>query len=802
MPEVRYAIRQLLKSPGFTLVAILGLGLGIGANVAFFSVVNSVFLRPLPYREPDRLVRLRSTNEAQNLIRGGFSYSRYLAVQEQQQVFSDLALSIGSPFTLSGRGDPEQVIGLLTSAALLPALGLQPAIGRNFSPAEESPAGPHVVLIGHAMWQTRFNRDPSVLGQALTLDGAPYVIIGVLPEAATAFPLDQLQIWVPRPADVPFLAQSQLNGGSFFFQAVARLRPGVSLPQAREAMNLVAANYRAAHPANVDAPARIELVPLLEDAVGQQRQSYLLLFGAVGCVLLIACANIANLVLARFAGRRREIAARFALGATRFDVIRQLVTESMLLAVLGGAAGLLLAQWALAIIVAVGADFIPRAIEIRIDPLALGFALAVSLVTGLAIGLLPAWQAARVNVLEALKEAGRGSVGSGGRLRSGLFVAEVSLSLVLLIAVGLLLTSFARLQQVKPGFEPGGVFTAQLALPPTRYDREKLVAFYERLLQHLSTLPGSTSAALTDQVPLTGGQGSTLVAIVGRPIPPLSERAQANRHLVSPRYFATLGIPILAGRDFDERDNVRVPHVVIVNETFARRHFPGESPLGRTLVTGMMQLPSQIVGVVADVRSATLNAPPDADYFLPVLQRPEAVTNILVRTNLSPAAMLPLVREAVGSVDPDLPLLQPQPLSARVARTVADRKLALMLLGGFAVLALVLASLGVYSVMAHLVTFRTSEIGLRMALGASPGVVMRMVLGHGRRLTLIGIVIGIAGALAVSRLLKQALFEVDATSPVVYLALSVLLLLVTECASWFPARRATKIDPVIALRAE
>jgi predicted permease len=802
MSEVRYAIRQLLKSPGFTLVAILGLALGIGANVAFFSVVNAIFLRPLPYREPDRLVRLSSTNEAQNLTRVGFSYSRYVAVQAQQQVFSDLALSIGNPFTLTGRGDPEQVIGLQASAALLPALGLQPAIGRSFSPAEDAPGGQHVVLISHAMWQQRFNRDPSVLGQALTLDGAPYVIIGVLPEAATAFPLDQLQIWVPRPADVPFLAPSQLNGGGFFFQAIARLRPGVSLTQARDAMTLVAANYRVAYPANVDAPSHIDVVPLLDDAVGQQRRSYLLLFGAVGCVLLIACANIANLVLARFAGRRREIAARFALGATRFDVIRQLVSESMLLAVLGGAAGLLLARWALAMLVSFGADFIPRLIEIRIDPLALGFALAVSLVTGLAIGLLPAWQAANVNVLETLKAAGRGSVGSGGRLRSGLLVAEVSLSLVLLIAVGLLLTSFARLQQVKPGFEPGGVFTAQLALPPTRYDRQKLVVFYERLYQRLATLPGSTSAALTDRVPLTGGQTPAPVAIAGRPVPPLSARPQANRHLVSPRYFATLGIPMLAGRDFDERDSARVPHVVIVNETFARRHFPGENPIGRTLITGMAQLPSQIVGVVADVRSTSLNAPPEVDYFLPTLQRPEAFTNILVRTNGSAAAMLPVVREALRSVDPDLPLLQPQPLSARVARTVADRKLVLMLLGGFAVLALVLASLGVYSVMAHLVTFRTSEIGLRMALGASPGVVMRMVLGHGRRLTLVGIVIGIAGALAVSRLLQQTLFEVDATNPLVYLALSVFLLLITECASWFPARRATRIDPVIALRAE
>jgi predicted permease len=799
---LRYASRQLLKSPGFTLVAIIGLALGIGANVALFSVVNSVLLRPLPYHEPDRLVRLSSTSEENNLTRVGFSYPRYLEVQQRQEVFSDLALSVGNAFTLTGRGDPEQLFGLQASAALLPTLGLEPVIGRNFSADEDRPGGEPVVLISHALWQQRFNRDPAVLGQALTLDGRPYSIIGVLPEAATAFPLNQLQIWVPRPAEVPFLVPAQLNNGGFFFQAIARLRPGVSLEQAREAMNVIAAGYRAANPANADAPSQIELVPLLDDAVGEQRQSYLLLFGAVGCVLLIACANIANLLLARFAGRRREIAARFALGASRGEVVRQLVTESMLLAVLGGLVGLLLAEWSLSALVTFGADLIPRVTEIRIDPIALGFSLLATLLTGLAIGLLPALQASGVNVLEALKEAGRGSVGTGRRLRAGLLVAEVSLSLVLLIAAGLLLSSFARLQRVEPGFEPEGIFTAQLALSPQRYPREKLVAFYEQLYQRLSTLPGSTSAALTDRVPLTGGQSPAPVAVMGRPVPPMSERPLANRHLVSPRYFGTLGIPLRAGRDFDERDNARVPHVAIVNETFARQHFPGEDPIGRTLITGMGQLPSQIVGVVADVRSTTLNAPPETDYFLPALQRPETFTNILVRTNIGPIAMAPLVREALRTVDAELPLLQPEMLSARIAETVANRRLALILLAGFAGLALVLASLGVYSVMAHLVAFRTSEIGLRIALGASPAAVMRMVLGHGRRLTLLGIGLGIAGALVVARLMQQALFEVDPADPLVYVAVSVTLLLVAEAASFFPARRATRIDPVIALRTE
>jgi predicted permease len=799
---LRYAVRQLLKAPGFTLVAILGLALGIGANVALFSVVNSVLLRPLPYHEPDRLVRLSSTSEENNLTRVGFSYPRYLDVQERQQVFSDLALSAGNAFTLTGRGDPEQLIGLHASATLLPALGLEPLVGRNFSADEDRPGGERVVLISHVMWQQHFNRDPAVLGQALTLDGAPYTIIGVLPEAATAFPLNQLQIWVPRPAEVPYLVPAQLNNGGYFFQAIARLRPGVSLQQAREAMNVIAAGYRAANPSNVDAPSQIEVVPLLEDAVGGQRQSYLLLFGAVGCVLLIACANIANLLLARFAGRRREIAVRFALGASRSEVVRQLVTESMLLALLGGAAGLLLAEWALSVLVTFGADLIPRVAEIRVDPMALGFSLVATLVTGLAIGLLPALQASGVNVLEALKEAGRGSVGSGQRLRASLLVAEVSLSLVLLIAAGLLLTSFARLQRVEPGFEPAGIFTAQLVLSPQRYQGAKLVAFYEQLYQRLATLPGSTSAALTDRVPLTGGQSPAPVAVIGRPVPPMSDRPLANRHLVSPHYFTTLRIPLRAGRDFDERDNARVPHVAIVNETFARRHFPGEDPIGRTLITGMAEMPSQIVGVVADVRSTTLNAPPEADYFLPALQRPETFTNILVRTDMGPAAMAPLVRDALRAVDPDLPLLQPQALTTRIAQTVANRRLALVLLASFAALALLIASLGVYSVMAHLVAFRTSEIGLRIALGASPAAVLRMVLGHGRRLTLVGIAFGIAGALIVSRLMQQALFEVNPAEPLVYVALSVTLLLVAEAAAFFPARRATRIDPVMALRTE
>jgi len=477
------------------------------------------------------------------------------------------------------------------------------------------------------------------------------------------------------------------------------------------------------------------------------------------------------------------------------------VSEGMLLAVLGAVVGVLLAEWALSVVVALGADLIPRVAEIRLDGTTLGFAVIATLVPGALIGLLPAMQVSGVNVLDALKDGGRGAIGSGRRLRASLLIFEVALSLVLLIAAGLLLTSFARLQRVDPGFAPEGVFTAQIALP-RHYSRDRLIEFYEQFYRHLATLPGASSVALSDGVPLTGVQGPTVVAVAGRPLPPLSERAAATRHLVSPRYFATLGIPLRAGRDFDERDNTGVPHVVIINEAFARRHFRGENPIGRTVITGMVQLPAQVVGVVADIRGENLNTLPEPEYFLPVLQRPESATNVLVRSQLPPAAVATLVREALHTFDPALPLLQPDALTTRIAQTLANRKLALMLLSAFAALALVLASLGVYSVMAHLVAFRTNEIGLRMALGESPGAVMRMVLGQARRLTLAGIACGIAGAFVVSRLMQQALFEVDPVDPLVYVGLSITLLLVAEAASFFPARRATRIDPVVALRTE
>jgi predicted permease len=803
MTDVRYALRQLAKSPSFTIVAILALALGIGANTAIFSVINSVFLRPLPYAEPDRLVQLRSTDTERNLIRVPFSYPRYLAFKAHQHVFTGFAFGTFNGFTVTGLGDPELVPGFHASADYLPTLGVQPILGRNFNESEDSPGGAMVVMLSHRYWQQHFNGNRGVLGQPLTIDGQPHTIIGVLPPSLSSFPLADIGIWVPRPAEVSFLVPSQLDNGAVAFTVIGRLKPGVGLDEARTQLDVLAAAYRAENPKNVDAPAQVLVEPLLEVLVGEQRNTYSLLFAAVGCILLIACANVANLLLARFSGRRKEIALRFALGASRAHVVRQLLVESMLVAFAGGTLGVILARWGLDGVLAIGADLIPRAVEIEIDPLALGFTLLAAVVTGLAMGLIPALQASGVDVNDALKDATRGSSSGHGRLRGGLLVGEIALSLILLIAAGLLLTSFARLQKASAGFQPEGVFVGGLAIPRAKYPTDsQLVTYYNRLYERIRAIPGIKSAALTDRVPLTGNATVAPMAVVGESLAPMSERDTANRNLVSPGFFATVGMPLLKGRDFSERDTPATPHVVIVNEAFVKHFLAGEDPIGRSLVTGMAQIRSEIVGVVGDIRATDLNTAPLPEYYLPALQRPEGFTSVVIRTLGDPAAITATVRAALAEVDPDIPLLEPQPLTSLIAQTVADQRLAITLLGGFAGLALVLASIGVYSVMACVVSQRTAEIGIRMALGATPGSVRRMVLAQGVRLAAIGIAIGVAVALAVTRLMQQVLFEVQPHDPGIYLGLAALILAVACLACWIPARRATRIDPIVALRAE
>jgi predicted permease len=803
---MKFALRSLLRTPGFTAVAIIALALGIGANTAIFSIVNTLFLKPLPYAQPERLVTLQSSLPERDINQFGFSYPRFLAVEAGQQVFSDLALAIPTGFTVTGRGDPEQVQGIQASAQYLPTLGVQPLHGRNFSTEEDRPGGAPVVMLSHRYWRQHYHADPAALGQAIALNGVPHTIIGILPPSLSSFPLNQTDLWTPRPVEVPFLVRAQIDGGGYFFQVLARLKPGVSLAQARENLNVIAANYRQSHGGNSDAPTELLVTPLLESLVGDQRPTYVLLFSAVGCVLLIACANVANLLLARFVGRRKEIALRFALGAGRGHVIRQLLAESVLVALAGGALGLLLAWFGVNAFVHLGQDFIPRSLEVSLDPRAVAFTVGVALLTGLGMGLFPALQAARQDPNGALKDNSRGSTGgpTQRRLRSGLLVGEIALSLVLLIVASLLLNSYVRLQRVSPGFTADRVFAGFLNLPPTKYpDATALSNFFVRLTDRLAALPGAESVAIHDSPPLGGNNGPAPIGVVGQPLPPLSDRPDAFRHLVSPNAFATLGIPLLKGRDFNDRDRPGTPETVIVNEAFVKKFFPGgEDPLGRKLVTGMGQRVSEIVGVVGDTRSVDLNTAPRAEYFLPALQRGENFTTILIRTSGDPAAFTGAVRAALREVDAGQPLLNPQPYTTLIAQSVAERRLVMILLAAFAGLALVLACIGVYSVMAYIVSQRTTEIGIRMALGASPQAVQAMIVGEGLRLAALGIGLGLLAAFGAGRLIQQLLFGVPPHDPLTYAAISLLIAAVATLACWIPARRATKVDPLVALRAE
>jgi predicted permease len=806
LADLRFALRQLRKNPGFTAVAVIALALGIGANTAIFSIINAIFLQPLPYSHPEQLVQLTSTDKAQKIERGGFSYPRYLAVHEGQRVFSDIAYTLQSPFTVTGLGDPQQVQGMMATANYLPLLGIQPLHGRGFSADEDRPGGPNVVILSHGYWVRQFGADPRAVGQSLVIDGKAHTIISVLPKSLSRFPFNQIDLWTPRPQDSPLLIPAQINNGGYFYNAFARLKAGVTLQQAREAVNVLAAGYASAHKTNVDANSHADVDLVLDGLVGGQRQNFGMLFTVVGCVLLIACANVANLLLARFASRRKEIAVRFALGATRRDVIRQFLTESVLLSMFGGALGLVLAHFSLKLVVALGRNFIPRVEEVSLDPAVLAFTLGASLLTGLIMGFVPAWQGARADMNEALKDASRGSTGDGrqNRFRNGLLVAEVAVSFVLLIAASLLISSFVRLQNVAPGFASKGILTGAIVLPPSQYPiwSNELVSFYKRLYDRLGSVPGVESVAFSDNPPLSGNNGPSVYAVVGRANPPLSEQPLALRHLISPNRFGLLRIPIKQGRDFNETDTPTSQAVVIINETMAKKLFPNENPIGQKLLSGMAQLTQEVVGVVGDTHTASLTTPADAEMYYPILQRPEPFTIVMVKTDLDPLSLTNSVRAALKDVDAGIPLTNPNTMDQIVAQSIVDRRLTMLLLAVFAGLALVLASIGVYSVMAYTVTQRTSEIGVRMALGAGPRDVLRLVVGQGMKLVSVGMLIGLLCALAVSRLVTALLFGVAPSDPLIYGGVIFLIGVVALVANLIPALRATRIDPMVALRTD
>jgi putative ABC transport system permease protein len=803
METLKYALRSLRQSPGFTIVAVLALALGIGANSAIFSIIDAIFLRPLPYAHPEQIVQVTSTAPERQLNQIQFSWPRMLAVSERQQVFSQMAVSTPNAFTVTGSGDPEQVQGMIVSAGYFPLLGVPPLQGRNFLAEEDTPGGPPVAMLSHAYWQAHYAGRADAIGQSITLDGKPHTIIGVLPASVSAFPLNQVAVFTTRPYEAPFLTRQQIDDGGFFYTVLARLKPGVGIDQARAAMDVIAAGYDQANPTHADAKSKITLGFLLDDLVGGQSQTYAILFAAVAAVLLIACANVSNLVLARFSRRRKEIGIRFALGARRSHIMAQFLVESVLLALAGGAVGLLLAAVSLRVLVRVGENFVPRAESISLDPLVLVFTLGVALLAGLILGVVPALQASTRGVSDALKESSRDSTAdrSRNRFRGALLIGEIAISFVLLIATGLLVASFVRIHGVTPGFRSQGVFTGFIVVPPAQYPprTDASVNFYTRLYHRLQEIPGVRQVALSDNPPLSGNNGASPYAVVGRPLPPPSEQPLAIRHLISPNRFNLLGIPITAGRDFSERDTPASPAVVIINEAMARQLFPNESPLGHKLVSGMAQWQQEIVGVVADSHTTSLTAAPVPEMFYPVLQRPENFTGILVRTDGDPAALTASVRAALHDVDSNIPLTNPGTLQALVDQSMADRRLTMALLLVFAALALVLASLGVYSVMAYSVSQRSAEIGIRMALGARAVNVQRMVIRQGMKLALIGVGIGLVAALAVTRLMTALLFEVRASDPLIYLGIGALLCAIAAAACWLPSRRAARVDPMRAL---
>ena len=806
MQDLKLAFRQLAKSPGFTALALAALAFGLGANVVIFSTINTVLLRPLSYPEPARLVRVYASFPDRGLEQANVSYLRYVALRDQQEVFSGVSAQAFTAFTLTGRGDPEQLQAQRVTANFFPTLGIRPLLGRVFTADEDRPGGAPVVLLSHAIWQKRFGADPSILGQSLTLNGVPQTVIGILPPRL-GFPFDQTQAWTARVFDLEGLSPDLVNRGTGYLLVQGRLKPGVSLAQAADQIKVIAGRYAAAFPDKVDTKAGFYPVLLHEDLVRNSRPALLVLLAAVGFVLLIACANVANLLLARFTARRKEIAVCLALGATRGRIVRQFLIESVLTAALAGFLGVLLAYWGLDGLVRITADFLPRARELSIDGPVLAYGIALTLLTGVLLGFVPALQASRPEVGEALKEANRGTAGGpvASRFRSLLLVGEVAISLVLLVGAGLLVGSFLQLQRVRAGFEPGRVATFNLGISPGQYATvARQTAFYEQLLERLLRLPGVDRAAAAASLPaVADGFTQSPFALEGESTPPINERAIAVRSTITPGFFGALGIPVTRGRDFTWRDREGAPDAVIINETMAKRLFPhGENPLGRRLITGIQSIPREIVGVVGDVRSRGLAEAPQDEMYYPTAQLGDLFMSIVVVSDRPAASLAREIQTAVHAIDSGVPVAEVRPYLAQLADSISDRRLTMILIGAFAGLALLLAGLGIYSVIAYSVTRRTGEFGVRMALGAAPGGIIRLVLHEGLRLTAWGLGLGFVASLALTRLLHSLLFEISATDPVVYGGVALFLVAVAALACWLPARRAAKVDPMVALRAE
>lgn len=810
--DLRYGARMLLKNPGVAAVAILTLALGIGANTALFSVVNAVLLQPLPYHEPDRLVSLWANVPERGRWRA--TPANFLDWKKQNTTFIDMAAYGASAMTLTGDAEPEQLLGTRASAGYFWVLGREPSLGRSFVAEEYEPGKNQVVVLGHSLWQRRFGGRPEVVNKSITLDGSNYTVVGVMPpgiypgwpttSGQISFNPDQQQFWVPMTftGDWASLRAAHVLG------VIGRLRPGVTMDQAQAEMTTIGARLAQEYPVNKG--EGIVVRPFLEEVVGKVRPALLMLLAAVGLVLLIACANIAGLLLAQHAARRKEIAIRGALGAGRWRLMRQLLLEGVLLSLLGTAAGVVIGRFGVDLILKLIPQQIPRLDQIGLDWRVFGFTLVLSLATCFVFGLVPAWQASRTDLHGALEQSGRTSSPARQRFRQVLVVFQVSMAVMLVIGAGLLIKSFWQLQRVDPGFKAERVLALGLTLPASKYNEPRQInSFYNLLLERVAAVPGVQAATIAYDHPLEANWIDTF-RIEGRPDPQPGESLSANFNPVSPDYFNTVSARIVSGRSFTPLDDQDHPGVAIVNEAFARQFFPNENVIGQRLrpspparIWENQRLISfEIVGVVRNVKSAGLSAGADPAYYLPASQAPLQDMTILVRTAGDPEAVVPALRQTVWSIDPNQPIATVRTMQQIVADSIAQPRLNMALMGLFGGLALVLAAVGIYGLLSFAVTQRTQEMGIRLALGAQVSDVLGLVLKQGMALALLGEAIGLAGAFALTRLMRGLLFGVTPTDATTFIVVGGVLTTIALVACYLPARRATKVDPLKALRYE
>ncbi len=797
LKDIRYGFRGLLKRPAFTVIALVALALGIGANTAIFSLVNAVVLQPLPFPEPDQLVWVYG-NIRNGGNRASVSPLDFLDYRSQNKTFEQLAASgtLPMPLNLTGSGDPERIMASTVTGNYFDTFKVAPAIGRGFTLENEKTGQDQVTVLSHEFWQKHFAGDPAILSKTIILDSKPYQVIGVMP-AGLSLP-QSAELWVPMTFDVnPDMKQRKAH----FLRPIGRLKPGVTLLQAQADTDVIAAQLAEQFP-DSNTGWNLRLLSLREQLVGSSRTTVFILFGAVGLVLLIACANVANLLMVRAAARQKEIALRTALGASRLRIIRQMLTESLLLSILGGALGALLAIWGVQLLVSLSADSLPRTVDVRIDATVLAFTLLISVVTGLLFGLAPAFRTTKVNLSDSLKDGARGSEGvMRNRTRSLLVVFESAVAVVLLIGAGLLVRSLIALQNVDPGFDSNNVLTLRLDLPHKKYsDEEKAANFWQQLETRVASLPGVQSVGLVTELPLSGQLNDLPFTVEGRPPVSIDQAFDADFRRVNQNYFSAMRIPLLRGRNFTEQEVRQGDRVTLVSQTLVDSVFPNEEPLGKRLISAMGGQPFEIIGVVGDIRHQSLGGQPFPAMYFPT--RNIGRFNLAIRTQGDPLSIVGAVRKEVHALDPDQPIAAVRKMSDWVESSTAGPRYRTTLLGMFAALAMILAATGIYGVMSYSVAQRTHEIGVRMALGARQGDVLKLVVRQGMLLTLVGVILGLLGAFALTRVMQSLLFGVTAKDPFTFSVVAGLLIAVAFVACFIPARRATKVDPLVALRYE